>query len=265
MKIGIITDIHYGPLRIFKGQNRGNGSDALEKLPIIFEHMKKNGVEAIINLGDNLAEEGKDKDLAKLHDISSVFRDSGIDVYHILGNHECTTLTKEESMGCLSMKSPYYFIGTKVCRLFFLDAQDNTCSGLISDEQKKWFQEELPRCDSAYVFVHQSLAEPEPKDNPWFCNGYSGTMVKNRKEIRNIIENSGKVRLVMNGHLHEIRRQDINGIIYQTLGSWSEFMPNGKRYESYAILEINQRNHSLMRFGNSALTHSDNPIYTFPK
>lgn len=203
--------------------------------------------------------------MTKLLEISSIFRNSGMNLYNVLGNHECTTLTKEESMNCLSMKSPYYFIDTKVCRLFFLDAQDNTCSGLISDEQKKWFQEELSKCSSAYVFVHQSLAEPEPHDNPWFKKDPSGAMIKNRKEIRDIIENSGKVRLVMNGHLHDIRRQDINGIIYQTLGSWSEFMPNGKRYESYAILEINPRNHSLMRFGNFAVAYNDNPIYTFPK
>lgn len=237
MKIGLITDIHYGPVRKFWGELRGDGTDALEKMSLLFKEMKSHGVELLINLGDNLSNESAKNDLIRLCELKNTFDYSGLPTCFVLGNHELTKLSKKDSMAVLGLDKPYYSFDAGLEKLLFLDAQDGSCPGLISARQLQWLEKQLSECESAYVFVHQSLAEPNLDGNKWFENDPAGGLIKNRKEVREILENSGKVILAVNGHLHQNRLQTINNVEYLTLNSWSEFGKDGSRSESAAIID----------------------------
>lgn len=256
MKIGIISDIHYGPIRIFKGELMGDGRDALGKVESLLIEMKKQGVELLVDLGDNISEEPS-YDKSRISEVRDVFYSSGIPTCFILGNHELTTLTKKDSMEALSLPKSYYAIDLELEKLIFLDAQDGTCSGLIGNEQLNWLEGQLSDSHQAYVFVHQSLAESDLKGNKWFEKGPAGGYVKNKKEVRKILEKYGNVKLVVNGHLHQSRLQLINDLEYCTLGSWSEFKSPGVRCEYYNILET--RNCGLYFF-NNPVVHFDETL-----
>lgn len=233
MKLGIITDIHYGPIRKFHGELMGDGRDALVKVELLLKEMKNQGVEMFVNLGDNISEESALYDKLKLYEVKAMFDNSNLPNCFVLGNHEVTTLTKEVAMESLNMSKSYYAIYTDLERLIFLDAQDRTCSGLIDNDQLGWLERQLANTEKAYVFVHQSLAESDLKGNRWFGRDPAGGYIKNRKEVRKILQKNNNVKLVVNGHLHQNRFQLINSIEYYTVGSWSEFKALPVRCESY--------------------------------
>ena len=262
MKIGLITDIHYGLLRKFMGENRGDGSDALDRLPSLLESMKRQGVETIVNLGDNLSEQGRNSDRKRLGRLYDVFERSGIPTFYVLGNHECTTMHKDDAKLILRMPNYYYSVNFGTEKLVFLDAQDGSCPGEVDVFQMEWLKQELSNCNNAYVFVHQSLAEPDLSNNPWFRSGPSGGKIKNREDVRNILEDSGKVDVVVNGHLHQNRLQIINDISYLTVNSWSEFGILGKRDETYGILETPKNECYIPCFGKNEI-HKDKTLIEY--
>ena len=235
MKLGIITDIHYGPVRKFHGELMGDGRDALVKVDLLLKEMKKQGVELLVNLGDNISEESVLYDQLKLSEISGMFYYSNIPTCFVLGNHELTSLTKKNSMEALNFSQSYYSMDMELEKLIFLDAQDGTCQGLIDDEQLGWLEKQLADSKKVYVFVHQSLAESDLNGNKWFGRDPAGGFIKNRKDVRKILEKYGNVKLVVNGHLHENRLQRINSVEYYTLGSWSEFKHLKVRRETYSM------------------------------
>ncbi len=236
--IGIISDIHYGPLREFRGEMRGDGSSAKVKLPLLLEDMNRKCIEYLIDLGDNISEENSEKDYSRLCEIKQAFDASKIRTFHILGNHECTTLDKKVSANVLGLKRDYYSVNIwPSYKLIFLDSQDGTCPGNIDDAQLSWLEKELNEPMATYIFSHQSLAEPDLSRNAWFKDGHSGGLIKNREDARKIIS-KGNVRLVVSGHLHETHMQKIGKVQYCTIGSWSEFNPAGNISESYAIIEL---------------------------
>ncbi|MBQ8213553.1 MAG: alkaline phosphatase, partial [Clostridia bacterium] len=74
-----------------------------------------------------------------------------------------------------------------------------------------------------YVFIHQRLDD---------CDN-SRYLVKNAVEIRTLLQNSGKVRKVFQGHYHKGDFQKIEQIEYITLQAMCEGEKN-----IYTVIEI---------------------------
>ena len=96
---------------------------------------------------------------------------------------------------------------------------------LIPPEQVAFLRTELAAADGPCVpIVHQQLdAEDE-------------TCIRNAAKVRRILEASGKVRLVIQGHLHEGSFREVNGIGYFT-GAASVLGSQGMS-NAFALVEI---------------------------
>jgi len=95
----------------------------------------------------------------------------------------------------------------------------------IPQQQLTWLSKDLARARGpVIVFVHQFLA------------GAGSHRIKNAEEVRSILESSGKVAAVFQGHKHDGDYSEIESIHYYTLKAVVE--GSGSENNSYAIVDI---------------------------
>ena len=95
----------------------------------------------------------------------------------------------------------------------------------IPAEELEWLQADLQTASQpVIVFVHQRL------------DVNSRYAVKNAKAIRRVLQQSGKVRAVLQGHSHENDYRDLDGIHYCTLRAMVEGA--GAANNGYSVMSI---------------------------
>ena len=95
----------------------------------------------------------------------------------------------------------------------------------IPAEQVEWLRQDLAKADRpAIVFVHQRLD---------VANSHG---IKNAPAVREVLEKSGKIVAVLQGHSHKNDLKQIGGIPYCTLAAVIE--GSGAENNAYGVLEI---------------------------
>jgi hypothetical protein len=89
--------------------------------------------------------------------------------------------------------------------------------------------------------MHHSASEQDLEDSFWFKGLAHLALVRERAELRKILEDSKKVRAVFNGHVHRNHLDVINGIPYVTFQSLIENLDEdapGRPAAAYAVARI---------------------------
>lgn len=245
IRFGLVTDIHNADI---PANGSKNYRQSPEKLQEFVDAMNRYKPDFIIELGDfkDISQPvSEEKTLGFLRQIESIFSSSAGPIYHVLGNHDEDCISKEQfysiaSNTGISKNKTYYSFNCKDVHLIVLDACfDSTGRGYskgnfgwgdsnIPSKEQKWLEKDLKEAKgSVFVFVHQLLDGDGEAYN-----------VRNASAIRNILEQSQKVLAVFQGHYHDGKYNNINGIHYYTLKSVVEGeAPEGN---SYAIAELHQ-------------------------
>jgi len=253
LRFGMVTDTHYA-----NNPKRGTRHyrESLDKMAECVALMNDQKVDFLIELGD-LKDEGQPATeagtLQFLQRIEAVFGTFKGPRYHVLGNHDVDSISKEqfldqvENTG-IGKERSYYSFDSKGVHFVVLDA-DYTANGTdydrgnfnwrdtnIPDHELKWLGKDLAATSNpVVVFVHQQL---DATDQYHY--------VKNGQEVRQVLEESGKVLAVFQGHNHGGAYSHIEGIHYYTLKALVE--GSGAENNSYAIVEV-QENHDLVVTG----------------
>jgi alkaline phosphatase len=220
---GIVTDVHSADVAT-NGARTYRASAA--KLAACIDVMNARRVAFVAELGDF-----KDQDQAPIEantlrylaDIERVFASFNGPRYHVLGNHDTDSLSKAQFLaatvntGVPAGDAHYSFVAGGV-RFVVLDANHNADGtpydhgnftweqSYIDIPQLAWLDRTLhASAEPAIVLVHQRL---DTEDD------YA---VKNAEVVRAVIERSGKVLAVLQGHHHEGGFSQINGVPYYTL------------------------------------------------
>ena len=223
-RFGIVADVHYAdrPPAGTRFYRLG-----LSKLRAVVDLMNSQGVDFLVELGDfkdQDAKPGEASTLGYLHSIEEAFQGFRGPIYHVLGNHDVDSITKEQFQAAVTntgigRERTWYSFDRGGCHFVVLDAnfkadmtpyskgnfdwQDTN----ISFEQLDWLSKDLLGASRpAVVCVHQRLDE-----------GTSEPSVANREAVRQALQESGKVALVLQGHVHTGAYQRIEGIPYYTL------------------------------------------------
>jgi alkaline phosphatase len=224
LRFGVVTDVHYADRAPAGTRFYRLG---LGKLHACVDLMNSQGVDFLIELGDFKDQDVKPDEASTLRflgAIEEVFRGFRGPTYHVLGNHDVDSISKEQfqsaivNTGIERTRTWYSFErggrGFIVLDACFkagmvpyskgnFDWQDTN----ISPEQLDWLVKELrgaPR--PVVVCVHQRLDE-----------GESEPSIANRAAVRQALQDSGKVALVLQGHVHSGAYAQIEGIHYYTL------------------------------------------------
>jgi predicted phosphodiesterase len=244
VRFGMITDVHYADREPARGRYY---DQSLNKLNEFINKMNHEKVDFIVELGDF-----KDQDvypnekntLKYLTTVESVFSQFNGPTYHVLGNHDMDGITKTqflervENTGIPKDKN-YYSFNQKGVHFIVLDGnfsadgkdynKDNytNVESWIPPDQVKWLEDDLKVNKlPAIVFIHQLLGDSKGMKKS----------AQNAPEVRKILEESGKVLCVFEGHVNSERHSVINHIHYYSF--ISAVFGSGQKNNSYVIVDV---------------------------
>ena len=234
-RLGLVTDLHYADK---KASGSRHYRDSIDKLAVAREKLDLARLDGVVELGDFIdAADSVDVELGYLQKIDGELKRLSQRTYYVLGNHCVHTLTKKEFLGAVGQKSSYFSFDMAGSHFIVLDAcfrSDGVEYGRknfdwtdpnISQSQLAFLEKDLGQTESpTVVFVHQRLD---------VSNAYG---IKNGKAVRAILENSGKVSAVFQGHSHKNEHQEIDGIHYCTLAAMVE--GPGSENTAFSTLEV---------------------------
>lgn len=250
IRFGIITDLHYS-------QRTPYGTrffpQTMEKLKTALEVFNKSNLDFLIELGDFKDQDStpiRETTLAYLSEIEKTYQSFKGPVYHVLGNHDVDSISKEDFLqhtsnhGDADKKTYYSFVSDGI-KFIVLDANYNKdgspydsgnftwTEAYINKEQIEWLRKELESKDKPIiVFVHQLLDS--------FSDIHKSVCVNNAEEIVSLLEENGNVLAVFQGHHHAGHYSYRNNIHYWTMKGMIEgSLPENN---SYAIVEIDMKN-----------------------
>jgi len=245
VRFGILTDSHFA-------EKDSLGSryyrESLKKLSECVDLMNEQKVDFLIELGD-FKDQGNPPDesetLRFLDLIEKEYSRFTGSRFHVLGNHDHDSISKGEFLERIintgfTKAAAYYSFNVSSVHFIVLDS--NYSSGgipynrgkfdwtdaYVPEKQLSWLRKDLKsNIMPAVVFLHHRLDASGEKSI--YGPG-------NAAEIRKIIEDSGKVMIVFQGHEHEGALSRINKITYYTLKGMVE--GSGPENNSYAIAQI---------------------------
>ncbi len=248
VRIGLITDLHYADRTPPPGLSRYY-SESLAKLAECVEVMNREKVDMLVQLGDFKDEDippTEETTLSYLATIEQEFSRFDGPYYHVPGNHDHDSISKQQYLDAISNTGfekalCYYSFNRNGYHFIVLDANYTTAGEpydhgnfdwkdtAIPEQQLDWLKGDLKehRDMPAVVFVHQRLD---------YISGKEDHFVKNAWQVREILEASGNVLMVLQGHDHAGAFSRIGNIVYYTLKAAVE--GSGPENNSYAILEI---------------------------
>lgn len=216
MKIGIFTDSHYTMDTVAEWKR--NSAESLRKTKEAFEHFKSEKCELVICLGDLIdADTEHSLEAENLKKMAEVIKTSGIETYCVMGNHDAFSFTEDEFYGILGEDFRPRRKDADGKTLLFLDACYFKDGRRYMPGDRDWTDTFLPdaaelekelekSCGETYIFMHQNL-DPDLPDE---------FRLANEEEVRGILEKSGVVKEVIQGHYHLGNRSEHNGIRYTT-------------------------------------------------
>ncbi len=247
LRFGLLTDIHYS------GRNT-NGTryyqESIEKVKRAIEVFNQSSLDFIIELGDFKDQDAipqKENTLKYLKAIEELYQTFNGPVYHVLGNHDMDSISKEDFLfhtsnyGKADKKAYYSFMANGI-KCIILDANNNEdgspydsgnydwTKAYIPKMQIDWLRQELSDNKPTIVFTHQLLDD--------FSDIYKDVCVNNAAEVVSVLESNSNVLAVFQGHHHDGHYSFRKGIHYWTTKGLIEgALPDNN---SFAIIEVDK-------------------------
>ena len=246
LTFGIVTDAHYADADPIGSRNY---RESLVKMTEFVNLMNDKKVDFIIELGDLKDQDNpvtEESTLKYLDAIEKVYGQFNGPRYHVLGNHDVDSISKEQFLARventgIAKGSTHYSFDLKGIHFAVLDANyiadgsdydhgnfDWTDAN-IPLKQLNWFKKDLASSTRPVItFVHQQLD----------VTGSTG--VKNGPQVRQVLRESKRAIAVFQGHHHAGYYSYIEGVHYYTLKGMVE--GSGVQNNSYAIVEVYDNN-----------------------
>jgi len=232
LRIGLVTDLHYA-----EKQASGNRHfrESITKVAEAAKRFDQEKPDLAICLGD-LIDSAASLDAEKGY-LKRIIQEIPKKSHFVLGNHCVENLTKPEFLGIVGQEKSFYSFDANGYHFVVLDACFNSDGAPYGRKNFRWGDAKLPAAElewlqadlrqsplKSIVFVHQCLDMIPPFG------------VKNGSEVRKILEASGKVLAVLQGHYHWGNYQEIGGLHYCTMSAIVE--GSGPENSAYAMMDI---------------------------
>ena len=226
MKIGLFSDPHYSSHELTGGNRRNNLS--LGKMRAALEQFKAAGCHRVICLGDLTdGETTREQEVSNMREIAALFASCPLPIQVVMGNHDAYVFEAEEFYALLGGCEPTDVHEGNV-HLLFVDLNYTAAGVRYTPHGFHWddvghpdpaaLREKLANCDGdVYLFMHQNVDIAIPA---------ADHRAANAEEICRIIEESGKVKAVYQGHFHWGHRSQRNGVDYVTLPAMAVYEDN---------------------------------------
>ena len=235
LRVGLMTDLHYADKPPTKTRFY---REALAKLDEAVEIMNREKPALVVELGDFIDQaDSVEKEIEWLQTMESHFAKLSMPRHYVLGNHCVGTLTKQEFAANTKASGGHESFESGGVTFLILDAcfrSDGTPysrknfdwkDANLPASQLSWLESELNKASGpVIVLAHQRL------------DADKAHAVQNAPAARALLEKSGKVLAVFQGHSHKNDYQQIAGIHYTTLVAMVE--GSGMENSGYSMLEV---------------------------
>lgn len=248
MRFALISDVHFGPRASHQGKLR-KLTDQSEDLVRAFVRRMQDEVEPdlVINLGDVIEDESAGPDRERYARFVSMLAEIGKPVLHVAGNHDTINLTAEEIAGIWGAGTGVTYSrdvdGFHFAVLRTIEHRGERIE--LPQDQIDWLAEDLAKTSlPCIVLMHHPASDMRLEGNRWFEKAPHLCRVVERRAVRQVIEQSGKVLAVFNGHVHWNHLDIVAGIPYITLQSLIENLDDdapGRAAAAYAVCDIDDR------------------------
>ncbi|QDU93294.1 metallophosphoesterase family protein [Lignipirellula cremea] len=235
VRFGLVTDLHYADK---PSAGSRHYRETLAKFAEAAAQFEKDSPDFIVELGDLIdAADAVEVEQRYLARIQKEFAALPGDKHYVLGNHCVDMLTKEEFLDGVGQPQSHYAFDAGGCHFVVLDAcfrSDGKAYGRknsrwddanLPAEQLEWLQADLEAASGpVVVFAHQRL------------DVETAHGVKNAAQARKVLEASGKVLAVFQGHSHKNDLKQINGIHYCVQRAMVE--GSGAENSGYAMVDL---------------------------
>ncbi|TWT58326.1 Calcineurin-like phosphoesterase superfamily domain protein [Thalassoglobus neptunius] len=235
VKVGLVTDMHYADK---KPAGSRHYRETLAKLEEAAMQFQQDQPDHIVELGDFIdAADSVETEKGYLKRVNKEFAALPGQKHYVLGNHCVHTLTKDEFLDGVGQENSHYSFDAGGFHFVVLDAcfrSDGKPYGRknfkwtdpnIPKDQVEWLSADLKQASGkAVVFIHQRLD---------VSNNYG---VKNAAEVRKVLEESGQVLAVFQGHSHKNDLKEINGIHYCVQRAMVE--GSGTENNGYSTMDV---------------------------
>jgi len=259
LTLGFVTDLHFGPAAYHDGKLRKLTHHAADLTREVVRRMNEDHrPDLLVNLGDDIEDEGREADLARYQECQAILRTADAELVNVAGNHDTIHLNRDDLSRTWQREGPLYYSidrgGHHLVVLHTLERKDQDVR--IPAAQLSWLEADLAATElPVVVLMHHSASEQDLEDSFWFHGASHLALVAERRELRRILEASGKVRIVFNGHVHRNHLDVIEGIPYVTFQSLIENLDDdapGRPAAAHAIarLELDPRRIVVRVHGN---------------
>lgn len=255
MRIALFTDQHFGPVASFGGKLRKLTHQAAALTEKFVTRMNLEAKpDAVVNLGDVLEDESEALDTERYAQFLELVAKLSCPALHVIGNHDSVYLSDEKLLAMLGTHSLYRSVdiaGVHLVVLRSIERKDRDVR--LPDAQLSWLRADLDQTSLPTVIcIHHPLSDLDLTGNRWFEKAPHICRVANRREVREVIEHSGKVRAVFNGHAHWNHLDVVNGIPYITLQSLIENVDDdapGRAAAAHAVVDVSPKRVLVDVFG----------------
>ena len=235
LTIGLVTDLHYAD-KAASGTRHYRETPA--KLAEAATELAKHKPSFLVELGDFIdAADSVKTELSYLKRIHRDFSAICKHRHHVLGNHCVYTLKKQEFLETVGQKKSYYSFDSGKFHFIVLDSCFRSDGQPYGRKNFEWTDPNIPTAEvdwlradlkatskKTVVFAHQRL------------DVSSVYGVKNAPVVRKVLEDSGQVLAVFQGHSHENDHKEIGGIHYCTMVAMIE--GSGAANNGYSIMSL---------------------------
>ena len=252
LKMIVFSDLHYAPERPVNNGSRIDRKLTHLALPILqkmTDEINTSKPEVAVFCGDYVEDfNNHDEDLKNMKFIWDKMKDIKVPFYGCVGNHDLRSMqSRTEIEQILGYEHSTFSVDVNGYHLVVLGTFVNNELGneeggiyktqFISDDDLNWLKKDLEATNKpVIVFCHFGVAEDDMKGNWWFSELPETALLGNRKELKQILQDSNKVIAVFSGHQHWTKFLTENGINYYVVGSLTEDMrengvPDGVFFE----------------------------------
>jgi alkaline phosphatase len=235
VRIGLITDMHYADKAPAGSRHY---RESLGKLEEAAGQFAKDKPEFVVELGDLIdAADSVEVEKGYLKRINKDFAALPGEKHYVLGNHCVFALTKEEFLEGVGQKKSYYSFDAGGFHFVVLDSCFRSDGKPYGRKNFKWTDPNIPATEVEWlkadlkaakghtiIFAHQRLD---------VSNNHG---VKNAAAVRKVLEESGKVLAVLQGHSHKNEHKEIAGIHYCVLAAMIEGA--GEQNNGYSTMDL---------------------------
>lgn len=235
LEVGLVTDLHYADKPPAGSRHY---RETPGKLAEAAERFGKDKPAFVVELGDFIdAADSVDAELSYLKQINRDFSAICERRHYVLGNHCVYTLKKQEFLYGVEQQRSYYSFDSGDFHFVVLDSCFRSDGQPYGRKNFQWTDPNIPAAEVEWltadlkdtakktiVFAHQRLDVGSPYG------------VKNAVEVRKVLEDSGQVLAVFQGHSHKNDHKDIAGIHYCTLVAMIE--GSGPQNNGYSLMNI---------------------------